>query len=112
MQRPEDSGRQHPLARAGEVILFWIPVVIPLVLLSQLGTKGMRPALQEAEELAEDERKLDEMLLVTEEEHRKLESEYDSLGDEIYRHRSARRLRSALVKSAEADQRATPARKR
>ena len=108
----DDSNRQHPLARAGEVFLFWIPVVIPLVLLSQLGTQGMRPALEEAEAMAEDERKLDEELLVTEERRSELDSEYQSLGDEIYRHRSARRLRSSLRTSAELDRRPAPARKR
>ena len=33
IQEPEQRPTQHPLARAGEVILFWIPVVVPLVLL-------------------------------------------------------------------------------
>ena len=108
-----DNGRQHPLARAGEVILFWIPVMVPLILLGQLGTKGMRPALQEAAELEEDERKLDDKLLLTELRRRDLQSELDALGDEIYRHRSARRLRSPLdLADPSVELNATPARKR
>jgi hypothetical protein len=113
IQEPNNSGRQHPLSRAGEVILFWIPVMVPLILLGQLGTKGMRPALQDAAELEEDERKLDDKLLVTELRRRGLQSDLDALSDEIYRHRNARRLRSPLDPSAppvELDP--TPVRKR
>ena len=96
IQGPNDSGRQHPLTRAGEVILFWIPVMVPLILLGQLGTKGMRPALQEASALEEDERKLDEKLLVTELRHDELESDLESLRDPFFRHRSARRRGRSL----------------
>jgi hypothetical protein len=113
IQGPNDGGRQHPLARAGEVILFWIPVMVPLILLGQLGTKGMRPALQEAAELEEDERKLDEKLLITELRRKDLQHELEALGDSIYRHRNARRLRTPLdptYPSVERD--ATPAHKR
>ena len=113
IKEPNDSGRQHPLARAGEVLLFWIPVIVPLILLGQLGTGGMRPALKEAAELEEDERKLNEQLLLTELRRRELESELDALGDPIYRHRSARRLREHLDPTLPAaEQDATPARKR
>ena len=113
IQEPNDSGRQHPLARAGEVFLFWIPVIVPLILLGQLGTGGMRPALREAAELEEDERKLDEQLLLTELRRRDLESALDALGDPIYRHRSARRLRERMDPTLpKAEQHATPARNR
>ena len=113
IQEPNNGRRQHPLARAGEVILFWIPVMVPLVLLGQLGTKGMRPALREAAELEEDERKLNDKLLLTDLRRGDLESKLEALGDAIYRHRSARRLRTPLDPtdlSVERD--ATPARKR
>ena len=60
VQETKARGRQHPLARAGEVFLFWIPVMVPLILLGQLGTKGLRPALKDAAELEEDEQKLDD----------------------------------------------------
>ena len=96
IQGPNNDGRQHPLARAGEVILFWIPVMVPLIFLGQLGTKGMRPALQEAAGLEEDENKLDDKLLVTELERRDLQLDLDALGDTIfYQHRIARRLRAS-----------------
>ena len=113
IQEPNDGGRQHPLARAGEVILFWIPVMVPLILLGQLGTKGMRPALQEAAELEEDERKLNDELLVTGLRNRDLESELEALGNPIYQHRCARRLRRPLDPTDTSVQKdATPARKR
>jgi hypothetical protein len=113
IQEPNDGGRQHPLARAGEVILFWIPVMVPLILLGQLGTKGMRPALQEAAELEEDERKLDDILLVTELQQKGLETYLNALGNPVYRHRNARRLRGPLDPTDTSVQKdATPARKR
>ena len=114
IQEPNDGGRQHPLARAGEVILFWIPVMVPLILLGQLGTKGMRPALQDAADLEENERKLDDNLFVTELRREVLQSELEALMDDsIYWHRNARRLRKPLDLSDPSVERdATPARKR
>ena len=90
---PKGSGRQHPLARSAEVLLFWLPVLVPLLLLGQLGTQGLRPALVNAEKLGEDERKLDERLSLTELERGDLEAELNALTDPIYHHRNELLLR-------------------
>jgi len=93
IQDPKDSGRQHPLARAAEVVLFWLPVLVPLILLGQLGTQGLRPALVNAEKLGEDERKLDERLWLTDLERHELEAELKALTDPTYHHRNELLLR-------------------
>ena len=84
--------RQHPLARAGEVFLFWIPVMVPLILLGQLGTPGLRPAQKKVHELKEDDRALDEQLTKNKLRRRELEEKLSALTDPIYRHRHKRRM--------------------
>ena len=111
IQDTNDRNRQHPLARAAEVFLFWIPVLVPLILLGQLGTQGLRPALVKADKLEEDERGLDEQLWKNELRGRELKAKFDALTDPIYRHRNELRLREkarAVQPSPEPD--AVPAR--
>lgn len=91
IQDPKGRDRQHPLARAGEVFLFWIPVMVPLILLGQLGTKGLRPTLKDAAELEEDEQKLDDQQRLAQQTGARLAENLDAYGDEIYRIRNARR---------------------
>ena len=67
--------------------------MIPLVLLVQLGTQGLQPALKKVHDLKEDERLLDEQLSKNERRHQRLKAELDAHADLIYRHRYKNRPR-------------------
>jgi hypothetical protein len=109
IQDPEQRPTQHPLARAGEVILFWIPVVVPLVLLAQLGTNGLRPALHDAKQLDADARALEEEILLSEEQRQYLEKSIIAQRDPIFRRRAHNRL---LQSAGTSLPQSTPTRKR
>lgn len=109
IQEPEQRPTQHPLARAGEVILFWIPVVVPLVLLAQLGTNGLRPALRDAKQLDADARAVEEEVLLEEGEGQGLKRKIIAQRDPIFRLREQKRLMQSAGTSLP---QSTPTRKR
>ena len=113
LQQQDSHRRQHPLARAGEVVLFWIPVLVPLVLLAQLGTLGLKPALENARAIAADERELDERQLVSDQQHQHLLDSIEAQHCLIYRGRSERRLHARTLAARSATEPGpTPAAKR
>ena len=93
MKTEKKSNRYQPLARAAEVTLFWLPVFVPLVLLSQLGTKGLRPALSEYKRLEQIETQLHEKHALTINRHNELNAGLNASGDLIYRERVMKRRR-------------------
>jgi hypothetical protein len=98
MKKKERTSRYQPLARAAEVTLFWLPVFAPLVLLSQLGTKGLRPALSESKRLEQIETQLHEKHALAINRHSELNEGLEASGDLIYRERvMKRRRREAML---------------
>jgi hypothetical protein len=93
MKKKKRSNRFQPLARAAEVTLFWLPVFVPLVLLSQLGTKGLRPALSESKRLEQAETQLHEKHALVINRHSELNEGLEASGDIIYRVRLMKRRR-------------------
>ncbi len=76
--------------RSLEVTLYWLPVAVPLVLLGQFGTRGLRPARIESRRLAAHEvvleQRRDALLERRDELRRRLEA-YD---DPVYLERLRR----------------------
>jgi hypothetical protein len=78
------------LVRSLEVFLYWMPVWVPLILLAQIGTRGLKPARQEEDSLLEKEEKLSERLEADEVEARELGDQREALDDEVYLERLRR----------------------
>ena len=91
MKKSKRSNRYQPLARAAEVTLFWLPVFVPLVLLAQLGTKGLRPAIAESKRLELIKTKQDERHAFTLDRDLQLNEGLEASKDIIYRTRLMRR---------------------
>jgi len=106
----EKAGHQGPgrsflrsyLLRSLEVFMYWMPVWVPLILLAQLGTRGLQPALDERQRLLEHERNLLERLEADEARARELSAWHEAIGDEIYRERLRRLTQDELVRRLEA----------
>jgi hypothetical protein len=77
--------------RALEVFLYWMPVWVPLILLAQLGVRGLRPARLEDERLRGHESELEGRLEEDRSEARALRRQLDALHDDIYLERLRRR---------------------
>lgn len=94
--RPSDGAwfTRRYLVRSLEVFLYWMPVWVPLILLAQLGTRGLRPARAEQEHLLEHEAELLQRLEQDRQEAQELRDQREALDDEIYLER-LRRQRQA-----------------
>jgi len=108
------SKRYQPFARAAEVTLFWLPVFVPLVLLAQLGTKGLKPALRESRRLEQEKTRLDERHAFALDRDLELGKGLEASKDLIYRARIMRRRHqeATLVIEASIDSAGTPVRRR
>jgi hypothetical protein len=82
------------LMRSLEVFLYWMPVWVPLLLLAQIGTRGLKPAREEEQRLLRHEAELLERLERDQLEARELDDQREALDDEIYLER-LRRQRQA-----------------
>lgn len=90
---PHAEGRaftRRYLLRSLEVSLYWMPVWVPLILLAQLGTRGLKPAMAEEERLLGEEAELLERHEEDEAEARELSDRLDALDDPIYLERLRR----------------------
>ena len=91
MRESKRTSRFQPLARAAEVTLFWLPVFVPLVLLAQLGTKGLKPALIESRRLELERTRLDERHALILDRDLELNKGLEASKDRIYHARLMRR---------------------
>lgn len=80
------------LRRVGGGLLAWAPVWVPLLLLWQVSTRGLKPALAE-------EARLDRAATTVEERHERTQAEFEALekedrawSDPVYRERRKRAL--------------------
>jgi len=100
MDRPRKPTSDGPgfarryLLRSLEVTMYWMPVWVPLILLAQIGTRGLKPARLEEERLLQHERELFERLENDGAQARELDAVLRSFDDEIYRER-LRRIQQA-----------------
>lgn len=78
-----DFARRY-LLRSLEVFLYWMPVWVPLILLAQLGTRGLKPALHERERLLNHEQRLLDRLETDEAEAERLSDTLEALDDPIF----------------------------
>lgn len=78
------------LWRSAEVLMYWMPVWVPLILLAQLSSRGLSPALLEEERLTVREELLDERLRGDLDRARELDLKLEALDDEIYHERLLR----------------------
>lgn len=76
--------------RSLEVFLYWMPVWIPLILLAQFGTRGLRPARLEEERLDGHQVELDERHERDSAELEALQLQLEALDDDIYLERLRR----------------------
>jgi hypothetical protein len=79
-----------------------MPVWVLLVLLAQIGTRGLKPALEEKQRLLEHERALAERMEADEARALKLYSVHEALTDEIYQERLRRLDQDELRAEVEA----------
>jgi hypothetical protein len=79
------------LLRSVEVFLYWMPVWVPLILLAQLGTRGLKPARAEDERLKLHEERLLERLQIDKDESRRLNESLEALDDPIFIERLRRK---------------------
>lgn len=89
------------LLRSLEVFMYWMPVWVPLILLAQIGTRGLQPALDEEQRLLEHERTLMERLEADEARARDLSSWHEAIDDEIYRERLRRLSQDEMLRRIE-----------
>ena len=113
-KKSEKSGRFQPLARAAEVTIFWLPVFVPLVLLAQLGTKGLKPALAESRRLEQIKTNLDERHTRVLDRDFELNKGLEASKDRIYRERLMRRRHqeATLIIESSIGSAGTPVRRR
>lgn len=84
------------LVRSLEVLMYWMPVWVLLILLAQIGTRGLRPALEEEQRLIEHEKALLERLEADQASARDLYSHREAMSDEIFQERLRRRAQDEL----------------
>jgi hypothetical protein len=89
------------LWRSAEVLMYWMPVWVPLILLAQLSSRGLSPALLEEQRLTAREEALDERLHGDLERARELELKLEALDDEIYHERLLRLHRDEVLEEVE-----------
>ena len=82
------------LLRSAEVFMYWMPVWVPLILLAQIGTRGLKPAMREEQRLLRQEELLRERLEADELEAQQLGDTLEALDDPIFIER-LRRQRQA-----------------
>lgn len=82
------------LRRSLEVFLYWMPVWVPLILLAQIGTRGLKPSRLEEQRLGGHERELEGRLDADMQEAESLQRQIEALHDDIYLER-LRRQRAA-----------------
>lgn len=114
MRESKRSNRFQPLARAAEVTIFWLPVFVPLVLLAQLGTKGLRPAIAESKRLDHIKTNLDQRHATALDRDREIDAGIEASKDHIYRERMMRRRRqeATLIIESSIDSAGSPVRRR
>lgn len=78
--------------RSLEVFLYWMPVWVPLILLAQIGTRGLKAARHEKQRLFGHKIELDDRKVRDETELRDLQTQLEALDDDIYLER-LRRMR-------------------
>ena len=93
--RPRSVGEGAAFARrylwrSAEVLMYWMPVWVPLILLAQLSSRGLSPALLEEQRLLEQGQVLGERLETDESRARELDLKLEALDDEIYHERLLR----------------------
>lgn len=89
------------LLRSVEIFLYWMPVWVPLILLAQLGTRGLKPALKEEERLRRHEQKLEVRLDEDADESQRLEKTRKALDDPIYIERLRRQRQESRREEVE-----------
>ena len=89
------------LGRSLEVLLYWMPVWIPLFLLAQLSSGGLAPALEERERLEVQEERLQQRLASDQARSRELELAVEAFEDEIYHERLLRKFRDEVRQEIE-----------
>ena len=78
------------LMRSLEVFLYWMPVWVPLILLAQIGTLGLKASRKEEQRLIGHEEELQERFERDTEEMRGLNRQLEALDNEIYLERLRR----------------------
>jgi len=90
------------LRRSLEVFLYWMPVWVPLILLAQLGTRGLKPARLEEDRLLGHERELGGRLEADLQEAESLQRQIEALHDDIYLERLRRQRAAEQQREVEA----------
>ena len=76
------------------VILFWMPVWIPLCLLAQIALRGLNPSLVEHERLLREEQTVTERHEAARAQFQSMQAEATAWKDPVY-HERVRRVRAA-----------------
>lgn len=97
---PFDAPPPRPSARAiGGLVatraLYWAPVWVPMIVLTQVALGGLRPALAESRRLENEERRMSERLEREKIEAAQLGAALRAQDDPIYLERERRLLRAA-----------------
>ncbi len=78
------------LMRSLEVFLYWMPVWVPLILLAQIGTLGLKASRKEEQRLIGHETDLQDRFERDVKEMKGLKRQLDALGNDIYLERLRR----------------------
>ena len=92
-QSPPPAGpgfARRYLGRSLEVLMYWMPVWVLLILLAQIGTRGLRPALEEEQRLIDHEKILLDRLEADQARAQELYSLREAMSDEVYQERLRR----------------------
>lgn len=79
--------------RALEVVAYWMPVWVPLLLLAQFGTRGLKPARMEEQRLAVHQEALEARRAQLLERRADLEALHEAHEDPVYQERLRRAAR-------------------
>ncbi|MFT7668821.1 MAG: hypothetical protein ACI8X5_001520 [Planctomycetota bacterium] len=99
----ESSFLRRYVLRSLEVFMYWMPVWVPLILLAQFGTRGLKPALHEKKRLLGQEEMLNERLEKDTKEAQQLADTLEALYDPIFierlrRERQARQIEEVKLR--------------
>lgn len=78
------------LMRSLEVFLYWMPVWVPLILLAQIGTLGLKASRKEEQRLIGHELELRERLETDQRENEALRRQLEALDNDVYLERLRR----------------------
>ena len=81
-------------------VLHWAPVWVPLVLLWQVGTLGLKPALAEEARLVEEGKSVEERHERTRAQFESLENEAEAWQDPVYQERRRRMHDASRVETS------------